>query len=125
MVNAYLKVIESSVGLPDAYRAMGILQRRWTALPGGESLTGWEVCELYFKMNRDGPEWWSNRESVAVDGHGQLWHIFEGESFEPYPPPGTRSRSVTLERLNGAQLRSLGEREDFFAKIKRAVEAMI
>ena len=76
-------------------------------------------------MNEDHQDWWSNAESVVVDGQGTLWKLYEDDQFDAYSAPGTRTNSVGLDTVTGEMLGMWHTNGWDFAGIKRSIEVML
>lgn len=123
-MNSYLQTVRDAHQLPEAYEAMGTSIQERTDSESGVVVRGWILCELIYKMNEDGREWWSNRYSVMVDTEGELWELYEAEQYSPYESP-QRTSTVSLARVDGEKLRFWDVHWKVFGKIKGAIKALI
>lgn len=124
MANLYLQLLEDAQKLPAAYQAMGMQVETLNSTYTGVSFSGWQVCQYAYKMNEDGPEWWSNDLRLYVDVSGTLWNVELGEQYEPYPTP-KRTSSVNLHKVSAGTLRMWHTNGWEFNKIKDSIAAMI
>lgn len=123
MANIYVKLIEDAKKLPGSYRAMGTRSETWRDTHNSTSVTGWKICQFLYKMNEDGPDWWSNDFNLVVDEFGALWELLLGEEYRQYG--NGRTSHVTLEPVNGEKLRVWHVNNWDFSKMKRSIEALV
>ncbi len=124
-MDVYLQVLDNAKWLPEKLFATGSEAStfRNTGLSKGDpfAFDGWVLCTLMYKMNQDGPEWWSNQTDVAVSTSGDLFEFHHSEEFDGKQ----RESHSRITPVDDAHLKMWDENGWGFSKITDAITELI